>query len=294
MRRYVLRWSKQCQVCATSMVARHTIPPILPIPAPAERFAHVHVDIVGPFSPDQGKRYLLTMIDRTTRWPEAIPMEDTTADTVLQTFLECWVSRFGIPLTVTSDRGAQFTSQLWNTTLGRLGVNISATTAYHPQANGVVERFHRTLKNALRCAVRSSQSWTRSLPWVLLRQRSALKIDTATFTAEVVYRAPLRIPGLCFQSKQPRKSSATEQLELARSNASAFSPASLDLGRFRTSPFIAKSLRTAKFVYVRDDCLGKASLAPKYTGPYKVTAKNWDNNTFTLDFGRKRDVVSLS
>ena len=146
MRRDVLRWSKQCQACAASKVARHTIPPVLPIPAPAERFAHVHVDVVGPFLSDQGKRYLLTMIDRTTRWAEAIPIENMTADTVLQTFLECWVSRFRIPLTVTSDRGAQFTSQLWHTTLQRLGIRVSITTAYHPQANGVVERFHRTLK----------------------------------------------------------------------------------------------------------------------------------------------------
>ena len=92
MRRDVLRWSKQCSACATSKVARHMIPPVRPIPTPAERFSHVHVDIVGPFPSDQGKRYLLTMIDRTTRWVEAIPVANTTADTVLQTFLECWVS----------------------------------------------------------------------------------------------------------------------------------------------------------------------------------------------------------
>ena len=121
-------------------------PAFLPIPAPAERFGHVHVDIIGPFSPDHGFKYLLTMIDRTTRWPEAVPIADTMADTVLKAFLENWISRAGIPLTVTSDRGAQFTSEAWRKTLSRLGINVTWTTAYHPQSNGIVERLHRTLR----------------------------------------------------------------------------------------------------------------------------------------------------
>ena len=196
-----------------------------------------------------------------------------------------WISCFGIPFTVTSDRGAQFTSAVWQSALSRLGINVSATTAYHPQSNGIVERFHRTLKNVLRCAVRSSKLWTRSLPWVLLGIRSAPKIDMATSTAEVLFGAPLHIPGLCFQNEQSTKRSAAEQLELARTNMAAFSPESLDLGRFKASPFVAKTLRTAEFVYV---------CAPKYTGPYKIVSKNWDNNTFLVDFGRREHVVSLS
>ena len=173
MRRDVLKWARQCEACALSKITRHTKPPIQPIPVPEMRFSHVHVDIVGPFSLDQGYRYLLTVVDRTTRWPEAIPIADITADTVLQAFLSGWIARFGIAETVTTDRGTQFTSETWRTSLRRLGVSVTTTTAYHPQANGLVERFHRSLKNALRCAVRASTSWTRALPWVLLGLRNA-------------------------------------------------------------------------------------------------------------------------
>ena len=255
LRQDVLRWENQCSACSTCKVALHAKPPVMPIATPTRHFEHVHVDLVCPFPPDREFTHLLTIIDRTTKWPEAIPIADTMADTVVQAFLDCWVARFGVPVTVTSDRGAQFTSEAWRKSLGRLGINVYATTSYHLQASGIVERFHRKLKNALRCAVKTSKSWSRSQPWVLLSLRTAPKLDTATSTLEVMYGVPLRVPGICFQAEQPSK--ASEQLELARSNAAAFSPEALDLRKFKASPFVTKALRTAKFVFVRDDRIGK-------------------------------------
>ena len=289
---HVPRWAKECQACQASKITVHTRPRILPIPVPDASFCHIHVDLVGPFARDRGFRHLLTIVDRTNRWPEAVPIADTTAETVLQAFLDGWVARFGVPATVILDRGAQFTSEAWRTTLSRLGIAVSTTTSYHPQANGHVERFHRMLKNAVCCAVRMSASSMRSLP-VLLGIQNTPKIHTAISTAEVVFRVPLRIPGLCFQSEQTPRQTAAEQLQRARANVEAFSPETLDLWKFKASPFILDTLRTATHVFVRDDRLGKPSLAPKYTGPFRVMRKDWENNTFTLDIGKKEDAVSL-
>ena len=127
----------------------------------------------------------------------------------------------------------------------------------------------------------------------MLVLRNALKLDTGASTAEAVFGAPLRVPGLCFQDGQSRGRSASEDLELARTNAKTFSPESLDLRRFKMSPFVAKTLRTATFVYVRDNRLGKPSLALRYVSPYRVVKKNWDNNTFHVDLGHPEDVISL-
>ena len=82
MRRDITQWARQCTACATSKVAVHVKPAMQPIPVAAERFSHVHIDIVGPFPAEQGKKYLLTMIDRTTRWPEVVPLAETTVDAI--------------------------------------------------------------------------------------------------------------------------------------------------------------------------------------------------------------------
>ena len=83
------------------------------------------------------------------RWPEAVPMKDATTHPCAQAFLAIWISRFGIPAHLSSDRGPQFTSAIWASFSQALDIRLHQTTAFHPQANGLVERFCRHLKSAL-------------------------------------------------------------------------------------------------------------------------------------------------
>ncbi|GBM30170.1 hypothetical protein AVEN_134213-1 [Araneus ventricosus] len=115
--------------------------------------------------------YLLTCVDRFTRWPEAFPIPDQSVDTIARTFLLGWISRFEVPEKVTSDRGTNFQSNLFSSLSKFLSVERTRTTAYHPQSNAAVEIFHRHLKSALMAHL--PENWLDALPLVLLGIRSS-------------------------------------------------------------------------------------------------------------------------
>ena len=143
------------------------------IQLPVKRFSHVHIDIVGPLPASHGGcTHLLTMVDRSTRWAEAVPLVNTSTASCAAIFFNCWVSRFRVPAVLTSDRGVQFSSAVWGELCSTLGISHCHTTAYHLQANGLLERFHRQLKDALRPRL-DNQDWPSHLRWVLLGLRAA-------------------------------------------------------------------------------------------------------------------------
>ena len=78
------------------------------------KFSHVHADLVGLWLRTiEGYTQLLTVVDRTTRWTDAIPLQSTTAQVVADSFVANWVARFGVPVTITTDQGTQFSSATW-------------------------------------------------------------------------------------------------------------------------------------------------------------------------------------
>ncbi|GFR58209.1 Pol polyprotein [Elysia marginata] len=108
----IRRWCKECPDCQASKVHRHTPSPLVERQLPSDRFRSLHVDLVGPLPESHGMTYLFTIIDRYTRWSEAIPLPDAHASTCVSALLHHWVARFGVPEDIVSDRGRQFTSNL--------------------------------------------------------------------------------------------------------------------------------------------------------------------------------------
>lgn len=104
MKRDCREWARACIMCQKAKVSRRTQIPLGEF-AESGRFDHVHIDIVGPLPPSDGKQYVVTMMDRTTHWPEAIPVNNITAEAVAETLVQHWIARFGSPERLTTDQG---------------------------------------------------------------------------------------------------------------------------------------------------------------------------------------------
>ena len=245
------------------------------------------MDLVGPLPPSQGFKYLFTIVDRFTRWPEAIPLKTTDAKTCARALLYNWVARFGLPLHVTSDRGPQFTSKLWSTVSRLLGIKLHHTTAYHPQANGLVERFHRHLKSSLRARLTGS-NWMDALPWVLLGIRSAPKQDLGCSSAELLFGTPVTVTGN-FVAATPSNLLPQDILPQLRDAVSKFLPVPTSR-HCKSKSFVFPDLPDSDFVFIRRD-ENRPVLQKPYEGPFRVIERAV--KIFTIDYGGKPNTISI-
>ena len=104
-------------------------------------FKRVAVDIVGLIAPlsEAGHRYILTLVDYATRYPEAVPLKKITTEAVAEALLDIY-SRVGIPEEVLTDQGTQFMSECMQEVSSLLSIKGLTSTSYHPICNRLVER----------------------------------------------------------------------------------------------------------------------------------------------------------
>lgn len=178
--------------------------------APFERIA---IDILGPLPrSSDGNKYMLVAMDYFTKWPEAYSIPDQEAATVAEVLVQHWVSRFGTPLQIHSDQGTNFTSALFKEICHLLGVEKTRTTPLHPQSDGMVERFNRTILNNLSLLVsRNQQDWDRKLPLFLLAYRSAVHETTGYTPSQMLFGRNIRLPCDLLFGRPPDAPSSPEE-----------------------------------------------------------------------------------
>ena len=294
MREDTSRWARECQQCQLAKINRHTTPPIGEFTVPERRFSHLNLDIVGPLPISNGFRYLLTAVDRFTRWPVAIPMKDITAESVIDSFAHGWVSSFGVPSSITTDRGSQFSSSIWSQLMSTWSIKTHQTTPYHPAANGLVERFHRRLKESL-IALSQQQpvNWYWNLPCSLLAIRTTLKPDVGASPADLVYGEGLSVPGLLLPSRQVDDTSDSRRrvLEHLRLEVARLQPT--ETSAHRTPRVnVPDSLAHASHVFVLRGGFQPALTSP-YMGPFRVVSRGNDSYRIALP-GRGIDSVNIA
>ncbi|XP_050548273.1 uncharacterized protein LOC126909907, partial [Daktulosphaira vitifoliae] len=234
----------------------------------------------------RGCTYCLTAIDRFSRWPEVFPIQDISAETIARTLFEGWIARYGVMERLTTDQGRQFESTLFTAVTQILGFRRIRTSAYHPPANGLVERFHRSLKTAIKCY--ETEHWTDVLPSVLMGLRSVIKEDLGLTPAEIVFGSTIRLPNEFFM----QSSVATDPCSFAetlKKTMETIRPVSTS-NHGSKKVFIYKDLASCSHVFVRVDRV-KKPLEQPYEGPYKIVQRY--EKTFKLLIRQKECIISI-
>ncbi len=155
-------------------------------------FERISVDFKGPLprSKDSPNRFILTIIDEFSRFPFAIPCNDTSSSTVIKIYNDLFAT-FGVPGKIHSDKGSAFISKQMKDYLLKMGINSSNTTPYHPMGNGQCERYNGIIWKTVRLYLHSHgldvSYWEEILPMALHSIRSLLCTATNSTPHERFY-----------------------------------------------------------------------------------------------------------
>lgn len=136
-----------------------------PITVMSEPWAMVGMDLVGPLpETKRGNKYVLNMMDYFTKYPVSVALKDKTADTVAEAIKEHLILRFGIPRIFISDQGSEFVNHVLRDLAHKLGVKHNITSPYHPQANGLIERYNQTMGDIIAKLAEKDKQWDEWVP----------------------------------------------------------------------------------------------------------------------------------
>uniref|UniRef100_A0A8C1LPZ1 Gypsy retrotransposon integrase-like protein 1 n=1 Tax=Cyprinus carpio TaxID=7962 RepID=A0A8C1LPZ1_CYPCA len=180
-----------CQACPTCQRTSPQTPPpspLIPLPIIEVPFERIGMDLVGPLPKSaRGHEHILVIVDYATRYPEAIPLRKATTKAIAQElFLLC--SRVGIPSQILTNQGTPFMSRMMADLCKLLKVQQLRTMVYHPQTDGLVERFNQTLKQMLRrVTAEDNRDWDKMLPYVLFGVREVPQASTGFTPFELLF-----------------------------------------------------------------------------------------------------------
>ena len=183
MSREIEEWCRRCERCASRKTNGQKPRAPLQVSQPSYPMERIALDILGPLPMTaRSNRYVLLIGDYYTKWVEAVAIPNQEAKTVARVLLDEFICRFGAPAFIHTEQGRNFDSSLFRELCSLLNIQKTRTTAYHPESDGFVERFNRTLENMLSMYVEDNQTdWDLHLQSVMLAYRSTVQ-DTTGYT----------------------------------------------------------------------------------------------------------------
>ena len=196
----VSKYCKTCHTCQMVGKPNQTIPKaeLQPIPAFDEPFIRILIDCVGSLPRTKsGNEYLLTIMCTSTRFPEAIPLRNIKTKSIVKALIQ-FFTFVGLPKSVQSDQGSNFMSGIFQQVMHELGIKQYRSSAYHPESQGALERFHQTLKNMIRSyCFDTEKDWDEGIHLLLFAVRESVQESLSFSPFELVFghsvRGPLKL-----------------------------------------------------------------------------------------------------
>ena len=196
----VSKYCKTCHTCQMVGKPNQTIPKaqLRPIPAFDEPFSRILIDCVGPLPRTKsGNEYLLTIMCTSTRFPEAIPLRNIKTKSIVKALIK-FFTFVGLPKSVQSDQGSNYMSGIFQQVMHEVGIKQYRSSAYHPESQGALERFHQTLKNMIRSyCFDTEKDWDEGIHLLLFAVRESVQESLGFSPFELVFghsvRGPLKL-----------------------------------------------------------------------------------------------------
>ena len=173
-------------------------------------FCLVSMDVMGPLPDSQGWRYILLFVDQISKWYEAVGLPNQEAKTVAEALVEKWITRFGCPVNLLSDKGTNFMSELFWELYRILSIQRTSKKSFHPKGKAMVERTNRTLeKNISKHVSEHQHDWKNYLQLVMMAYRFWVHAVRKYSPAYVIFGTPLKLPVDCIYGTRHTESYQT-------------------------------------------------------------------------------------
>lgn len=295
MRSEIENYVKNCNQCQTNKALRKiNRAPMQITTTSTAPFERLSLDIVGPL-PESGTakiKYILTLQDDLSKYSVAYPIRSTTAEETSDCLIH-FISLFGIPKTILTDQGSNFTSEMFKETCKFLKIKQLWSSPYHPQTQGALERSHSTLKEYLKSYVSENQdNWPRYVYTAMLAYNTATHSTTNYTPYELIFGHKPVLPNSIYEPAP----NATypdyirmlqHRLKVTREQATKHTLKSKESSKARydahTRPV---TYHVGDYVYLKNHLRMRKALSPIWKGPYKVIKLN-GRNSLTLLINRR-------
>lgn len=305
IRRFVL----SCDTCQRTQ-SKNSIRPA-PLGEPeliSEPYKRVALDLIGPIIPTstRGNRYVLTTIDYATRFADAVPLKNIDTETVAEALFGLW-SRVGIPTEILTDQGSQFIGNVMKEVNRLLSIKHLTCTPYHPQANGLIEKYNGTLKTALKkLATDKPKDWDRYIPALLFAYREVPQSSTGFSPFELLYGRTVRGPMMILKALWTDEKTDDEvkttytyvtDLRNRLETIGKIARENLTIAQSRQAEYYNKHTKPREFE-VNDKVLlllpeAHNKLQMKWKGPFVVTAKLGGLN-YKVQTGKREKIFHVN